>query len=259
MAQTHLASLASSYRGGFASVPAREGYGGGAIASATRPVPSNRPFSTVGAGVSVSTLGIGAQIATPLAKRVNLRVQGHYFPYSLQYTDDGITFNGNLKLRDAIASVDWYPFKGSFHLSPGVKFYGGFHATGGAVVPAGQSFTLNDTDYTSSAANPIHGTGSVTTGNRAPVFTLGWGNLVSRKEHKGFSVPFEVGFAYQGAPKVNFGLAGVACDSQNNCGDVSTDPTMQANVAAAQKTANDDLGKYFRFYPVISIGFGYKF
>lgn len=252
------AAAASSYSSSVDPASAPAAAAGGAITIA-QPVRTFRPFSTVAVGVSVSTLGIGAEVATPLAQRLNLRVQSHFFPYSGQFSTDGVTYNADLKLRSAIASVDWFPFHGSFHVSPGVQLYGGLKATANALVPAGQTFTLNDTDYTSSAADPIHGTGSVTARSVAPAFTFGWGNLVSRKEHGHFSVPVELGFIYQGAPKVNLAFAGVGCDSQNECGDMATEPEAQANLAAEQKKANDNAAKYGQFYPIISVGFGFKF
>lgn len=232
---------------------------GAAISAVPGPVSSIHPFSTVGVAVSVSTLGIGAEVATPVVRGLNLRVQSHFFPYSGQFETDGVTYNGDLKLRNAIASVDWFPFHGSFHLSPGVQLYSGFRASGNAVVPAGQTITLNDTDYTSSAVDPIHGMGSVTARSVAPAFTFGWGNLVSRKEHSHFSVPVELGFVYQGAPKANLAFAGVACDSQDECGDMATEPDAQANLAAEQKKVNDELAQYFKFYPIVSVGFGFRF
>jgi hypothetical protein len=220
-----------------------------------------RPFSTVGAAVSVGTLGIGGQVATPLSQRTNLRAGGNFFSYGgATYSNDGIDYTGTLKLRSAAALLDWFPFGGSFRLSPGLQFYSGLNASATLAVPFGQTFTLNHVSYASSSIVPVTGTAALTTNAVAPVFTFGWGNLVPRSEHGHFSVPFELGFVYQGAPKVSVALAGKACDPSGlNCRDVTTDTGIQSNLAAQQKIVSDDIGQYFRFYPVISIGFGYKF
>jgi len=68
-------------------------------------------------------------------------------------------------------------------------------------VPAGKTFTLDGTTYTSSATDPVTGTGAVTMNKTAPKLTVGWGNLVPRSGRH-FSVPVEIGAAYIGDPKV---------------------------------------------------------
>jgi hypothetical protein len=222
---------------------------------------TTRPFSTVGVAVSVGTLGIGGQAAFPLSQRTNLRAEGNFFSYnSATYTNDGIDYTGTLKLHSAEALLDWFPFGGSFRLSPGVQFYSGVGASATLAVPPGQSFTLNHVSYISSAAVPVTGTATLTSNVAAPMFTFGWGNIVPRHEHSHISIPVELGFVYQGAPKVSIVLAGRACDTSTlNCRDVKTDTGIQSNLAAQQKIVSDDIGQYFRFYPVVSIGFGYKF
>ena len=64
--------------------------------------------------------------------------------------------------------------------SPGALLYNDNQITGGASVPAGKTFTLNGTTYTSSATNPVTGNGSVTMNKEAPKLTVGWGNLLPR-------------------------------------------------------------------------------
>jgi hypothetical protein len=222
---------------------------------------SSRPFSTAGVAVSVGTLGIGGQAAFPLSQRTNLRAQGNFFSYnSATYSNDGINYTGALKLRSVEALLDWFPFGGSFRLSPGVQLYNGLGASATLAVSSSQSFTLNHVSYISSAAVPVTGTAKLTTNVAAPMFTFGWGNIVPRHEHSRISIPFELGFVYQGAPKASIALAGKACDPSGlNCRDVTTDSAIQSNLAAQQKIVSDDIGQYFRFYPVVSIGFGYKF
>lgn len=231
-----------------------------AVLNSVKPASGSiRPFSTAGVAVTVGFLGIGGQVAVPLSERTNLRGEGNFFSYnSASYTNDGITYKGTLKLRSAEMLLDWFPFHGSFRLSPGVEIYNGLNAAANLSVPPGQSFTLNHVSYYSSQTVPVTGTALLTARKAAPMFTLGWGNIVPRHGH--ISVPFEVGFIYQGAPKVALTLAGNACDSPGvNCRPAATDSGIQANLAAQQKVVSDDIGQYFRFYPVVSLGFSYKF
>ncbi len=234
----------------------------GAGAAATRPVavsPSGG-FSGVGVGVKVGILGPGVEVAVPLAHRVNLRGGFNYFTYSDNLTQDGISYNADLRFRSAEASVDWFPWAGGFHISPGALLYNGNQVTGGANVPAGKTFTLNDETYTSSATDPVTGAGSLTFAKAAPKLTVGWGNLVPRGERH-FSFPFEVGFAYVGDPKFVLNLQGTACYTYQGtpyCDNVATDSNIQSNLATEIKKINDDAAPA-RFFPILSQGFAVRF
>jgi hypothetical protein len=125
------------------------------------------------------------------------------------------------------------------------------------VVPPGQTFDLNDDTYTSSASDPLHGTADLSFGRKvAPSFTLGWGNMIPRSG-KHFSVPFEVGFEYIGRPMLTYDFAGSAC-SPEGCAPVQSDPEFQMDRVAEQAKLNSDLAP-LRFYPIISVGLGFKF
>lgn len=55
-------------------------------------------------------------------------------------------------------------------------------------------------------------------------------------------------------------LAGKTRDpARLDCRDLATETGIESNLAEQQKIVSDDVGQYFQFYPVISIGFGYKF
>jgi len=224
--------------------------------SSTRPI----AFSTVAVDAKVGVLGIGFEAATPLSMHLNLRAGGNFFNYTDTLTSDGITYNANLRFRSSEASLDYFPWAKSFHISPGALLYNGNQVTGNANVPAGQTFTLNGTTYTSSASDPVSGNGSVTFNKAAPKLTVGWGNLIPRSGRH-FSVPVELGFAYVGDPKVVLNLNGTACYTYEGapyCADVATDPTIHANVVAQQqKLANDAADA--RFFPILSAGFAYRF
>jgi len=219
-----------------------------------------RPFSTLAAAVSISTGGVGLDLATPLAQHFNLRVGGGFFTYNSNFNLDGETITGDIKLRNASASLDWFPFHGGFHISPGLTVYNGNGVTATTLVPAGGEFDLGDQTYYSSATDPIHGSASLYLGKRvAPRFTIGFGNMIPRSGRH-FSFPFEIGFEYIGPPKLNLTLAGSACDTSTppNCSPVATDPTTQANLQQEINQVNSDL-KPLSFYPIISQGFSVRF
>lgn len=217
------------------------------------------PFSKFALGVSVGTLGITIQGATPIAQKLNLRVAGNFFSYNTAtYTSDGISYSGTLNLRSAEATVDWFPFHNGFHISPGLLMYNGFGGTAKLSVGPGQGFELNKNDYTSSSTSPITGTGSVSANKAAPLILVGFSNLIPRS-HRHISIPFEIGAAYQGSPNINLMLTGTACDvNGENCQPVSSFAALQSDLAAQIKKINHDASAY-SFYPIFSIGFGYKF
>ena len=164
-----------------------------------------------------------------------------------------------MNFRTFEAHLDFFPWAKSFHLSPGVLIYAADPITATASVPPNQSFSLGGFRYYSDPTNPITGKGKVTFYRAAPMLTVGWGNLVSRKEGKHFSVPFEIGVAFQGSPKASLALDGNVCDQPGvNCRPAATDPTVQANVVSEQNKINDSM-TLFKAYPIISVGIGYKF
>jgi hypothetical protein len=227
----------------------------GSVAIAQSDSPS--PFSTAGVGIKVSLLGAGVEIATPLTRRSNLRTGFNDFQYSRGFNKDGVTYAGNLNFQSAEVHYDWFPFGRSFHLSPGALIYNDNRLNANASVAGGKSFTLDGTSYTSDPADPITGVGKVDFKKAGPMFSLGWGNLVPRGHHR-FSVPFEVGAIYTGSPQAALRLTGSACDPTGaNCSPVTSTPDLQSQVLAEQSKLNKDMSA-FKFYPVISLGFGVR-
>jgi hypothetical protein len=215
--------------------------------------------SKLGVDAKVSLLGIGFEAATPITYHTNLRLGFNTFGYSRGFTNDGVNYAANLSFRSFETHFDWFPFKGGFHLSPGLMVYNGNKITANATVPGTDTFTLGGTTYISDPANPVTGTGKIGFNTVAPSFLLGWGNLVPRSEHKHISIPFEIGMLYQGSPKATLDLAGNVCDSPGvGCHNVSGDSTFQSNVLAQQTKLNNDMS-FFKVYPIVSVGFGYKF
>lgn len=222
--------------------------------------PSMRPFSKVAVGVSVGTLGIGAEVATPLANRLNLRGGANFLSYSRNIEDNGLNYIANLDLHSGQASLDWFPFGGSFHLSPGVMLYNGTKVGGSVQVPNDASFTINNVRYYSDPSDPLSGSANVTFPKVGPQLMLGFGNMIPRKMGRHFSVPVELGVVYFGTGTTSLNFSGSACTSFGgvNCQQVTSFTAFQSNVTAEQAKIEKDV-KYARFYPVVRIGFSYMF
>ena len=233
--------------------------------SAASPEPSPEPAPAahpsprrgIGAGVKVSSLGVGAELAVAVTRRTNLRAGVNAFSYSHGFSNDGISYAGSLRLQSAEAHYDWYPL-GGIHFSPGLIAYNRNKLTATASVPGGSTLTLDGVQYMSDPSNPVSGNGKIELNKVAPTFMLGLGNLVRRRGRR-FSVNFEVGAAYVGPPQATLNLGGGVCTTSGlNCRTIASDSTVQANVAAEQSKINHNIS-LLRFYPLISLGFGYRF
>ena len=212
----------------------------------------------VGVGVKVSTLGIGIEAARSVTSRSNVRGAFNFFDYNRRFDDDGIEYDGRLKLRSLQVVYDQY-IAGGFHVSPGILLHNGNRGLAMASVRSGQTFSLGGVTYFSSATDPVAGEATMDFRNVAPLVLVGFGNLVPRSDRR-LGVNFDVGVAFQGSPNVNLDLRGTGCITgpTTNCVNVATDPTVQGQLRRQEIEMNDD-AKVFRYYPIVSAGISWKF
>ncbi len=234
-----------------------------AAAPVPQPSPSSESIGTVsriGIGVKISLLGVGVEVATPLGNKFDVRGGFNFITLNHTFNKDGIPYAGSLNWRSGEANLDWFFFRG-LHLSPGLLFYDGNKVTATASVPSGDTFTLNGTSYESSSASPMTGAGSIGFNKVAPTLRVGVGSLVPRSGRH-WSILAEAGVAYQGSPHAALNFTGTVCTPPNTsgpeCVDAATDSGVQANILGEQTKINNDL-KFFKFYPLLSLGVGFNF
>ena len=215
-----------------------------------------RPFHAAAFGLTAGTLGAGAEMAVPIARRFNLRVGGSYLNLNFPFSKDAIDYAPGLKFMAGRGTIDWFPKSGGFHVSAGVLyFHNRIAATG--TVGAGQSFTLGETTYINSVDDPVRVNARVTYGRQvAPLVLLGFGNLLPRTGRH-FSMPVEIGGAYLQSPTLHMQLTGTACTSQG-CFNAATNPEVQANLKSELSQIRSDL-RFFQVYPVVSVGLACRF
>jgi hypothetical protein len=234
--------------------------GGTAAGDAPPAAPADNPsLPKFGIALTAGTLGAGIQIGTAVARHSNVRGGFNYFSYSLSGTrsSDNLAYDGTLRLASAEVLFDQY-LAGPFHVSAGALVYDGFQGSGTVHVPGGSTLTLNNTQYYSSAADPVTGSGLLTSRKVAPEILIGFGNLLPRSAHH-FTFNLDLGVAFQGSPNAKLNLSGSTClTPTSGCGTISSQPTVQSNIIAEQNKINNDLAP-FKFYPVIRFSFGYKF
>jgi hypothetical protein len=205
-----------------------------------------------------SSLGLGGDLGFRVARPLNLRVGFGTFRYSRNLTKDGVAYQGVLHLQSVEIIGDWFPFsRHSFHLSPGVLLHDNNRVTANADPPVGQVLSAGPQTYVSDPQNPIMGKASSGIRSVSPMLTLGFGNLVPRSSHFAYSVDF--GVVYQGSPRSQFTLRGGACDPSGEfCVNVADDGSIQAEAQSARHDLDKSVS-FMRFYPVVSVGFGYRF
>jgi hypothetical protein len=209
-----------------------------------------------GVGAKVSTLGIGVEAVAAVTPRSNLRAGGNWFNYSTGLDRDGVHYEGRLKLRSFSMFFDRY-LGGLFHISPGVLAYNGDSGAAVASVPSGQAFTLGGRTYISGRPTPVGGDATLDFQKFSPALLVGFGNLAPRNRR--FGVNFEFGMVYQGDPKVKLNLNGTTCSSNGlACLDVAGNPLVQSDIRAQETKLTNNLS-LLRYYPVVSLGFGYRF
>ena len=233
------------------------------VISSTRRITlrSNRPFQSIAIYPHFGSDGIGVDFATPIAKNFNLRLGTSLFHYKSSFQDQGANVDIRMKLQSGHASLDWFPFGGRFRVSPLVVFGDSSGIRGTVLVPAGSTISLAGADYTSSHADPLHGTASVDFRKVSPGLSIGFGDVIPRRGSH-FSFPVEAGFHYVGQPQLKVSFSGSACDPSQpeliGCQSISNDADFQHSLAAFTARNNNNL-KYASFLPILSVGVSYHF
>lgn len=233
--------------------------GSGAQAAPTR----NRHafLDSIGIDIHIGVNGIGGDIALPVAQHFNLRLGGQYFQYSDTFAEDGANVAASLQVGNGVAAVDWYPFHTGLRISPQVVFAIQTQVQASVIVPGGQSISLDGQDFISSPTNPLQGSGFVNTRKAAPGISIGWGNISPRGNRR-LTFPVEAGFYYIGQPNLRVNFSGTACEADLpatvGCEDVTQDASFQSSLNAFI-ARNQHNVSYASFFPIASIGIGYRF
>ena len=220
---------------------------------------STKPFRHWAVGVQAGTLGPGLEVATTLSRRTNLRVDGYFLNYSRSFNVDGINYDASLQLSHARASLDYYPF-GGFRLSAGVAAYNKFNIGATALVPGGQTVTLDGATYYSSTTDPLHGSASLGyPDNYGGVVTFGFGNPIPRNGRR-WSFPTEIGALFTSQPNFALNMAGSACATSDpaTCLPITSYPGFQTSLTNERNKITNDV-RMLKVYPILSTGFSFRF
>jgi hypothetical protein len=195
----------------------------------------------------VGTTGIGFHVSIPLRPQLAARIGMGYLDYSHGGSTGSLDYDLGLKARTYDALLDWYPIEHNrFRMTAGVVYTGNqidVHAR----PDAAGNYTLHGNTYSAASVGKV--TGKADFGKVAPYLGIGWGK--SADGDHGWSVSTDLGVMLQGSPRTSLSnsgcTAGAAACSQ-----------FASNLAQENVALSDEVGRY-KVYPVLRIGFSYKF
>ncbi|MEG9436234.1 hypothetical protein JAO29_08660 [Edaphobacter sp. HDX4] len=233
-----------------------EAHAAPSVAGGAAPTRETGPFRSWRVEGVANTLGAGFNLSTTIARHFDIRGGANLVGFGYEFDVDGLHYDSRIKLRSGNLRLDWFPRKGNFHISPGIA-YANNYVNAPSHVPAGERFTLGDEDFVNSVSDPVHGQASLTFPRRvSPMLTMGFRNILPG-QHRHISVPLEFGVVYTGAPTIDVSLAGTACQ-QDGCFTFEDNAEAQQSLRDEVRDINDTLSNV-PVYPVLSLGFGYRF
>ena len=188
----------------------------------------------------VGTGGAGVGLNLPVGPALGIRGELASLTESDTYTEDQITYKGDLKLKGNGVFVDFRPFLGTFRLVGGATFGGtsaalNAQATNGSVTIDGQRFDATGNSLRADIKDP----------STMPYVGVGWGH--GRHNEPGWTFGLDLGVSI-GKPKVRL----------TGSGGLLAQPGAQAAIAAEERKVQDDLNSA-RVLPVVKVSVGYQF
>ena len=200
--------------------------------------------SAMAQGVGVygvaGTGGLGVGLNLPIGPAFGLRGELASLTESDTYTEDQITYKGDLKLKGNGVFADFRPFMGTFRLVGGVTFGGSAaaldaQARDGTVTIDGQRFDAAGNSLRANIKYP----------SNMPYVGVGWGH--GRFNEPGWTFGLDLGVSI-GKPKV----------SLTGSGGLLAQPGASAAIAAEERKVQDDLNSA-RVLPVVKVSVGSQF
>ena len=188
-----------------------------------------------GLGVKVGTLGIGLEASWKPLPYMDIRIGTS----SYDYDNDGRYGSINY---DAVFALDQYYATANFHfpISP-MRISAGVYSNGNEFVLVNDQ--LQDIGgYSGALIGTV--TSETTFSGTAPYLGIGFDFTLAGK----VGLNFDLGVLWQGEPEVTLDADGI----------LSLDPNFQDALEAERQSLEDDMSD-FKAWPVISLGFVYKF
>jgi hypothetical protein len=188
------------------------------------------------AAARFGTLGVGVEGAIR-SGNLGLRAGANFFAWTFRHRASSVSFTADLDFVGKSAVLDYYPSKtGKFHLSGGVMT-APVEVTGVGKPNFGGSYVFNGRSYTAATVGDV--TGEALWPDLLPYFGLGLGGPGNGNP---VALILDLGVAI-GKPEFTMSASGATPGSQ-----------LQQDVDAEAAEIQDELDKYAKVYPVLSLG-----
>lgn len=196
-------------------------------------------------GAKIGTTGIGLEYSLSLLPQYGARATLNLGSYKRNETISGFEADGKIGFRSLMLLADAHPYRNGFRLSAGLMING--NTAQATARPFDPVVSINGRDYPAAAVDRVQG--KVTFQRLSPYFGVGWG--AAPLAGPGPFVSFDLGVLYQ-RPS---GTLAVTCGAAASALECSR---LQADIAAEQRDLNEDLVDV-KMWPVLTLGFGYRF
>lgn len=200
----------------------------------------------VAVGVKAGTLGLGAEATIGLSDTANLRLGVNRASIDLSGVVERADKDQNvedvditLELSTVAALLDWHCFESGFRLTGGAMLN---NNEGNLTADVAKRVELGDASYIVSSLD-----GTVSFGEVAPYFGIGYGNAVDKSGRLSFALDF--GVLLQGSPEVEMTATASNPSLQN---------ALNADLEKESRKIEEDT-EGITVYPVISLGFALRF
>jgi hypothetical protein len=194
-------------------------------------------------GLRVGTLGLGAEVAKLVTPNLGVRVGAYTLSKGFTRTESDVEYAVDIGFKGITGLVDLFPSRrGTFHLT------GGFMTAPAEIDGVGQptegTYTFNGRDYTAAEVGTVRG--DLRWPGTMPYVGLGWGTPASR-HGGGLAFVFDLGVGF-GTPTLGLSASSAVPGS-----------TLAADVEAERRDIQDDIDRYLKVYPVLSLGLALRF
>lgn len=197
--------------------------------------------AATGLYAGVSSLGLQLGVAQSLTDQLSIKLAYSGASYDADGETDGVDYEYDLDLSSVSLLLDWHVFDNDFRVTAGALANGNEISAESKI--SGATIEVGDTVFTADQVGRLEG--DIEFDSLAPYLGIGWGRALG----EGFSVIFDLGVAFQGEPEVELRSVG---------GTFSNNPILIAEVEREEQELQDD-AEDFDLYPVISLGFSYRF
>ena len=192
-----------------------------------------------GIGVKAGTLGLGLEASWKPLPYMDIRIGASSYDYDNNGNYAGINYDSTIALDQYYATANFH-----FPISP-MRITAGIYSNGNEVLllnDSGDDLNIGGITYPGASIGTLSSTTSFS--DRAPYLGIGFDFTLAGK----VGLNLDLGVLWQGDPEVTLEADGI----------LGLDPNFQDALEAERQALEDDLSD-FKAWPVISLGFVYKF